>query len=111
VIEEPYALNGAPLGIIKELKDFGAIVCKNLKVGKQCFKAASKGNQVLGMIKRTLTSRSKQIIIPLLKSLVRHLDYCVQAYRPYLIKDAQVLEKVQLLGLLRNVEACHMRIV
>jgi len=69
--EEPYALNGAPLGIIKELKDFGAIVCKNLKVGKQCFKAASKVIQVLWMIKGTFTSRSKEIIIPLYKSLVR----------------------------------------
>jgi len=48
--KEPYALNGASLGIIKEEKDLVAIVCKNLKVGKQSFKAASKGNQMLGMI-------------------------------------------------------------
>jgi len=39
-----------PLGVIKEEKDLGVIVCQNLKVGKQCFKAASKGNQVLRMI-------------------------------------------------------------
>jgi len=42
------------------------------------------------------TRRSKEIIIPLYKSLVRsHLDYCVQAWRPHLIKDVQVLKKVQ----------------
>jgi len=94
--EEHYVLNGAPLGVIKEEKDLGAIVCQKLKVGKPCFKTASKGNQVLGMIKRTFTSRSKEIIIPLYKSLVRpHLDYCVQAWRPHLIKDVQVLEMVQ----------------
>jgi len=53
-------------------------------------------NQVLGMIKRTFTSRSKEIKIPLYKSLVRpHLDYCVQAWRSHLIKGIQVLEKVQ----------------
>jgi len=46
--EEHYALNVAPLGVIKEEKDLGVIVCQNLKVGKQCFKAASKVNQVLG---------------------------------------------------------------
>jgi len=62
--EEHYALNGAPLGIIKEEKDRGVIVCQNLMVGKQGFKAASRVNQVLGMIIRTFTSRPKQINIP-----------------------------------------------
>jgi len=47
--EEQYALNGVPLGIIKEEKDLGVIVVQNLKVDKQCFKAALEGNQVLGM--------------------------------------------------------------
>jgi len=94
--EKPYALIGAPLGIIKQENDLGVIFCKNLKIGKQCFKAASNGNKVLGMIKRIFTSRSKEIIIPLYKTLVRpHLDYCVQAWRPHIIKDIQVLEKVQ----------------
>jgi len=63
--KEDYALNGVPLGIIKEEEDLDVIVSQNLKVYKQCFKAASKGNQVLGMIKRTFTNRSKEIIIPL----------------------------------------------
>jgi len=42
--KEDYALNGIFLGIIKEEKDLGIIVSQDLKVGKQCFKAASKGN-------------------------------------------------------------------
>jgi len=37
-------LTSAPLGIIMEEKDLGAIVCQNLKVGKECFKVASKGS-------------------------------------------------------------------
>jgi len=56
----------------------------------QCFKAAFKGNQVLGMIKRTFTCGSKKIMIPLYKSLARpHLEYCDQAWRPHRIKDIQ----------------------
>jgi len=51
---EDYALNGIPLGIIKEEKDWGVIICQDLKVGKQCHNAASKGNHVLEMIKRRL---------------------------------------------------------
>jgi len=42
--KEDYALNGVPLGIIKEEKDLGVIISQNLKVGKQCFKAAFKAN-------------------------------------------------------------------
>jgi len=52
--------NGVPLGIIKEEKDLGVFVSQDLKVGKQSFKAASKGNQVLGMIKRTFTKSIKR---------------------------------------------------
>jgi len=78
--EKDYALNGIPLGIINEEKDLGVVIGQALKVGKQCFKATSKRNQILGMIKRSFTGRSKDIIIPLYKSLVkRHNDYCVQA--------------------------------
>ena len=106
---EGYLLDGLPLGTISEEKDLGVIVCKDLKVGRQCFKAAAKGNQVLGMIRRTFTNRSMSIMIPLYKSLVRpHLDYCVQAWRPHLLKDIKVLEKVQRRAT-RFVEECEGR--
>ena len=63
---------------------------------KQCAKAASKGNQILGLIKRTFISKKKNIILNLYKSLVRpHLEYCIQAWRHHLIKDICILEKVQ----------------
>src|SRR3989442_548100 len=36
------------------------------------------------------------MMLALYKSLVRpHLDYCIQAWRPYLIKDVDSIEKVQ----------------
>jgi len=86
---------GVLLDIFKKEKDLGVIVCQNLKVGKQCFKAASKGNQLLVMTKRAFTSGSKYLIIPLYKLVRPHLDYCVQAWNPHLIRDIQVLETVQ----------------
>ena len=53
-------------------------------------------NVTLGMIKRTITSKSKTIITRLYKALVRpQLEYCVQAWRPYLKKDIEKIEKVQ----------------
>jgi len=50
----------------------------------------------LGLISRTFVYKEKEVIVALFKSLVRpHLDYCIQAWRPYLSKDIALLEKVQ----------------
>ena len=68
----------------------------DLKVGKHCLKAAKKGNQILGMIRRTSACKEKAIILKLYKALVRpHLDYCTQAWRPHYQKDINTLEAVQ----------------
>ena len=67
-----------------------------MKVSEQCRIAASKGNQVLGLIRRTITYKEKQLIVPLYKAIVRpHLEYCIQAWRPYRKKDIDKLERIQ----------------
>ena len=49
------------------------------------------------MISRAFTLKSKSIILPLYKSLVRpHLDYAIPAWRPHYRKDIALLEQVQL---------------
>ena len=45
---------------ITEEKDLGVIIRNNLKVGKLCDKAANKGNQILGLLKRTIISRNRR---------------------------------------------------
>ena len=76
---------------VKE-KDLGVSINANMKVSEQCRIAASKGNQVLGMIRRNITYKEKNLIVPLYKAIVRpHLEYCIQAWSPYLRKD--MLEK------------------
>ena len=74
----------------------GIIIQNDLKVSQQCSKVVKTANQILGMIYRSFTYKSKDIILPLYKSLVRpHLEYGVQAWRPHLIKDINLIEKVQ----------------
>ena len=91
-----YKMNERRLAEITEEKDLGVIISNDLKVSKQCDKAASKGNQILGLIKRTVISRKKKVILNLYRTLVRpHLEYCIQAWRPHLVKDIEKLEKVQ----------------
>ena len=68
----------------------------NMKVSEQCRIAASKGNQVLGMIRRNITYKENSLIVPLYKAIVRpHLEYCIQAWNPHLSKDIDMLEKIQ----------------
>ena len=94
--EAGYEIAGRKLEKVSEEKDLGVIVSKNFKVSGQCIKAASKGNQILGLINRTITCKNKKVILNLYKSLVRpHIEYCIQAWRPHLVKDIAVLEKVQ----------------
>ena len=79
-MDEEYKMWGAVLGRTTQEKD--------VKVSEQCRIAASKGNQILGLIRRTITYKEKQQIVPLYKAIVRpHLAYCIQAWRPYRKKD------------------------
>ena len=53
--------------------------------------------QILGLIRRNITYKNKKLIIPLYKAIVRpHLEYCIQAWRPYCKKDINTLECIQL---------------
>ena len=48
---------------VKE-KDLAVTVNANMKVSEQCGIAASKGNQILGMIRRNITYKEKGLIVP-----------------------------------------------
>ena len=49
-----------------------------MKVSEQCRIAASKGIQIIGMIRRNITYKEKGLIVPLYKAIVRpNLEYCI----------------------------------
>ena len=91
-----YKMGDTVLGTTVREKDLGVTISADMKVSEQYGIVASKGNQILGLIRRNITYKEKKLIIPVYKAIVRpHLDYCIQAWTPYCKKDIDTLERIQ----------------
>ena len=81
------------------VRDLGIQVSADFKVAKQCAAAAKKARWCLFQLKAAISCKEVDVFIPLYCAFVRpHLEYCVQAWAPYLKKDVVLLEKVQRLA-------------
>ena len=54
-----YKMGVTVLGTTVKEKDTGVTISADMKVSEQCGVAASKGNQILGLIRRTITYKEK----------------------------------------------------
>ena len=83
-----YTMSGTILNTTLKEKDLGLTISADMKVSEQCGIAAAKGNQILGLIRRNIVYKEKELIIPLYKT-------SIQAWRPYRKKDIDMQERVQ----------------
>ncbi|GAB0190987.1 mitochondrial enolase superfamily member 1 [Grus japonensis] len=91
-----YRLGLDLLGSSTAEKDTRVLVDKKLSMSPQCVLVAKKANGILGCIKKSVTSRSREVLLPLYSALVRlHLEYCVQFWAHQFKKDRELPERVQ----------------
>uniref|UniRef100_A0A8C5WCE6 Reverse transcriptase domain-containing protein n=1 Tax=Leptobrachium leishanense TaxID=445787 RepID=A0A8C5WCE6_9ANUR len=85
-----YRIFDTVLTSTSEERDLGVIISEGLRVSSQCDRAAGNagrmlGNagRMLGCVGRGISSRKREVLMPLYRALVRpHLEYCVQYWRP-----------------------------
>ncbi len=96
-----YQLNREHLSVSQQ-RDLGVNVVETLKPHRQIAKAAKSANSRMGAIKASfmnITPTLFHIYMELLSLYVTcirpHLEYSLQAWRPWLRKDIKLLEDVQ----------------
>ena len=91
-----YNISGTVLRNVSNYKDLGVIMASDLKWSKHVEQIVHKANRVLGLLKRTVGGKNKDIFSILYKTLVRPiLEYACPVWSPHLAKDIHEIEKVQ----------------
>ncbi|KAJ7424559.1 hypothetical protein BTVI_06059 [Pitangus sulphuratus] len=77
-------------------KDLGILVDKKLNTTQQLVLVVQKDKCILDWIKRDVTSRPREVILPLFSVLMRpQLEWCIQLWGPQHKNDIDMLELVQ----------------
>ena len=91
-----YQMKNHVLEVTDQEKDLGVMVDPSLKFHVHTSTATKKANQILGVIKKTYTTRDATSISTLYTSMVRpHLEYGNAIWGPFFIGDAKMVEAVQ----------------
>ena len=92
-----YTISDTPIPRSDSHKDLGIILSVDLSWDKHYKTITSRAYKLLGLIRRTLSScHSTTTMTRLYVSLVRsQLFYCIQVWRPHLMRDILNIERVQ----------------
>ena len=84
-----------PLKDVKSFKDLGVAISKDLSWDNHISITVSKANNLLGVIKCSVSTTHVNVFSALYLSLVRPiLEYAAPVWCPYLVKDIHALESI-----------------
>ena len=90
-----YKMGDTVLGTTVKEKYLLVTISSDMKVSEQCGIAPSKGNQILGLIRRNITYKEKTNYTSYKAIFRPHLEYGIQAWIPYRKKGIDTLEHIQ----------------
>ena len=91
-----YTLNNKPLNVTLSEKDLGVHVDPLLNFQDHIDIKVKKARQIAGLVSRTITYKSRDIMVPLYKSLVRPiLEYGNAVWFSYLRRNIDLIKGVQ----------------
>ncbi len=68
---------------VHSVKDLGVTITSNLKFSQQCNASIIKANRMMGLIKRKVSFKNKDVVLSLYNSFIRpHLEYTVKFWSP-----------------------------
>ncbi|KAJ7414072.1 hypothetical protein BTVI_41653 [Pitangus sulphuratus] len=104
-----YRLAAKLLESSSEEKDLGVLVDKRLSMSQQCVLVAKQANGILRCNRKSVASRSREVILSPYSTLVRlHLECHVQFWAPQYKRDMELLEWDQQRGRKVNEELEHL---
>ena len=84
------------INVCDEEKDLGVTFDKNLSFDPHIQRVVNKGNQMMGLIRRTFTYLEKETFTKLYKAFVRpHIEYANVIWSPHLKRQSKMIENVQ----------------
>jgi len=89
-----YRLNNILLPNVSQIKDLGVIIDSGLKFHSQALAAVAKARKVGNYLLKYLSYINPSTLKILINSFIRpHLEYCIQAWRPFYLKSSLLLER------------------